>query len=281
MCLIRAHLENIIVPAFLIAMALGILVLGIYSFYHYIRLEIIEVYFPMLKLTRDLSRSQKAILDKHFPYYKNLTMLQKRQFEKRLRYFIEEKEFIYRGIGEITEEMKVLIGASAVQLTFGYKPLKFPHFSKIVLFPGRFYSKGSDKLKKGEVNPRGMIVLSWQDFIRDYRMPHDGVNLGLHEMAHALKIEDHTSGGEYAFLNEDELNTFYQIARGEYMKIRKGEKSFIRSYGGTNMEEFFAVAIEQFFEQPHEFKDKLPLLYASLSRLLNQDLARGISPFKS
>lgn len=223
---------------------------------------------------KGLSKEQRLILEKNFGYYKNLIPSEKKEFERRLKYFIYHKEFIGKDLPKVTEEMKVLIGATAVQLTFGYAPLKFPHFPKIVLFPGRFYSKGNDKLKKGEVNGRGLIVLSWMDFIRDYKIPNDGINLGLHEMAHALRVEDATEDSEYAFINENELKGFYEASREEYQKLRKGEKSFIRPYAAIDMEEFFAVAVEQFFEQPKQFKAQLPEIYDPLSRLLNQDPAK-------
>jgi MtfA peptidase len=38
-----------------------------------------------------------------------------------------------------------------------------------------------------------------------------------------------------------------------------------------NEHEFFAVAVENFFERPQEFKNAIPELYAILIKLLNQD----------
>ena len=39
----------------------------------------------------------------------------------------------------------------------------------------------------------------------------------------------------------------------------------------ANEHEFFAVAVENFFERPQEFKNAIPELYSILSKLLNQD----------
>jgi MtfA peptidase len=47
----------------------------------------------------------------------------------------------------------------------------------------------------------------------------------------------------------------------------------LRAYAGTNQPEFFAVAVEYFFELPREFKQDLPELYAVLSAMLRQDPA--------
>lgn len=255
---------------------LGFIFLVFFLIFQYIRLDFVLPLISYFAVRKGLTKEQKLILEKKFGYYKNLKPAEKKEFERRLKYFIYHKEFIAKDLPNVTEEMKVLVGAAAVQLTFGYAPLKFPHFPKIVLFPGRFYSKGSDKLKKGEVNGSGLIVLSWTDFIRDYKIPNDGINLGLHEMAHALRVEDATEDGEYAFINENELKEFYEVSREEFHKLRRGEKSFIRPYAGTDMEEFFAVAVEQFFEQPEQFEAELPEIYYPLSRLLNQDPAKAL-----
>lgn len=172
---------------------------------------------------------------------------------------------------KVTDEMKVLVGACAVQLTFGYKPLKLASFPKIILYPSQYYSKYTKRTHKGEVNIKGAIVLSWEDFLHGYKIPDDGINLGIHEMAHAIKLEDAIQDEEYAFMDHDSIIEFHKISTKEFNRIRRGEKSFIRSYAGTNREEFFAVCTEQFFEQPFEFKEQLPELYEALKNLLNQD----------
>ena len=44
-----------------------------------------------------------------------------------------------------------------------------------------------------------------------------------------------------------------------------GYPGVLSSYGATAPEEFFAVASEAFFEQPHELAAAYPSLYAELS----------------
>ena len=39
----------------------------------------------------------------------------------------------------------------------------------------------------------------------------------------------------------------------------------------ANLEEFFAVSVESFFERPVAFKKNMPELYACMCNLLNQD----------
>ncbi|MFZ6013111.1 MAG: zinc-dependent peptidase [Bacteroidota bacterium] len=47
--------------------------------------------------------------------------------------------------------------------------------------------------------------------------------------------------------------------------------NFFRPYACTNVHEFFAVSVENFFERPAQFKNELPELYDILTQLLKQD----------
>ena len=63
------------------------------------------------------------------------------------------------------------------------------------------------------------------------------------------------------------------LAHAEIVRIQRGQHAFLRSYAGTNEAEFFAVAVEYFFERPQEFQTALPELYGTLGGLLRQDPA--------
>ncbi|MBA4054074.1 MAG: DgsA anti-repressor MtfA, partial [Marivirga sp.] len=148
----------------------------------------------------------RDILQKYFPYYQNLTDQDKAEFEGKVCLFLYGKRFIPRDISEVTIEAKVLIAATAVQLTFGLSDVYLRHFSKILVYPNDYYSVISKRFHKGEVNPMfGIIVLSWQSFIDGFINPTDAVNLGLHEMAHALRLENVIRNEEYQFFDEELL----------------------------------------------------------------------------
>jgi Mlc titration factor MtfA (ptsG expression regulator) len=224
-----------------------------------------------LKLLKPLKPELRNLLQENFPYYNRLTSYQKKDFEKRLNYFLNSKQFVAKKMKQVTEEMKLLIAACAVQLTFGYEPLRLAHFKKIILYPKRYYSRFTHKKHSGEVNPNGYIVFSWEDFKKGYKNPNDGLNLGLHEMAHALRLEDAMPDGEYAFMDNENLARWHRVCMKEMKKIRHGQKNFIRKYASVDAEEFFAVCIEYFFEKPHEFKQNVPEVYEALCLLLRQD----------
>ena len=218
-----------------------------------------------------LAAKYKKILDTHFNFYQLLPSKSKKIFEYRVARFIKLKEFIPRQLTEVTDEMKVLISASAIQLTFGLPKIFLRHFKYILVFPETFYSKANRTYHKGEVNPmKNAIVLSWKDFVDGY-IRNEGINLGLHEMAHALQLENIVENGEFGFLKDEDIEKWREIASVEIEKMRTGEATFFREYGSTNHAEFFSVAVENFFERPGEFNEYHAELYKVLTDLLNQD----------
>ena len=219
-----------------------------------------------------LKPAYRRLLEQHSAYYQQLSPYNKKRFEKRVQQFIQLKRFVPRNMPVVTDEMKVLIAASAIQLTFGFPNVFLLHFQTILIYPDSYYSTISKRYHKGEVNPAfGMIVLSWKDFVEGLETPDDSLNLGLHEMAHALRLENVVRNDEQNFLKPHILEQWEQESQLERMKIRNGESHFFREYAASDEEEFFAIAVENFFERPQQFWQELPHLYRILSLLLNQD----------
>lgn len=216
----------------------------------------------------------KEILTKYFTYYNQLPLDAKRKFEQKLCHFIYSKRFIPRNTAEVTLEAKVLISACAVQITFGLPNIYLAHFNKILVYPDDYYSSITKQYHKGEVNPAfGAIVLSWKSFVDGYIYPTDSINLGLHEMAHALRLENIIYNEEYDFFDESLIEQLDDYANRICSSEEFTDDYFLREYACTNVHEFFAVSVENFFERPVKFKSTLPELYAILVKLLNQDPA--------
>ena len=224
-----------------------------------------------LRITASLKPAQKEKLSTHFKFYQLLPTKSKAIFEYRVAKFIRMKEFVPRNMTHVTEEMQVLIAASAIQLTFGYPKVFLSYFRYVIVFPDHFFSNGGQRYHKGEVNPKAKaIVLSWKHFVEGYSKA-DGVNLGLHEMAHALQLENIVMNDEYDFLDSEAIKHWQKLASVEISRIQSDTTSFFREYGASNHAEFFAVAVENFFERPEAFHDYHTALYSALARLLKQD----------
>ena len=220
-----------------------------------------------------LSKAHKEYLNKNFSFYQLLPQKSKEIFSKKVARFMSSKRFIPRDIPAVTPEMKLLISASAIQLTFGFPRVNLSYFQNILVYPDAYYSPINGVHHRGEVNPRfKAIVLSWRYFLEGY-LQKDGRNLGLHEMAHALRIENKVKNEEYNFLDPVILQEWELRAKHTMIEIAEGREDFFREYGATNNEEFFAVAVENYFERPILFREKHPLTYQTLCRLLRQDPA--------
>lgn len=218
-----------------------------------------------------LGPKHRDILRKYAIIYQRLGPEEQRIFERKVSIFLNEKTWIGSGI-EVVVEMKVMIAACAAQLLRGFPEVELRHFDRIVVYPDSYRNHRSGRVHQGEVRPKlGMIIISWDDFLHGYAHSRDAHNVGLHEMAHALWFENSIVNGESHFLDTRLLNEWHKMAESEVRRIKAHEPSYFRDYAGTNQAEFFAVAVEYFFEQPAEFKAAMPAYYANLSALLKQD----------
>jgi MtfA peptidase len=226
---------------------------------------------------RKLNPVYLPYLSRNFPFYNRLSDKEKLIFERRVQKFIDLKTFIPRGgIREITPEMKALIAGSAIQLTFGYPSIYFRHFWRILIYPDNYYSTITRQYHKGEVNRGGLIVVSWKSLKEGFQCHGDGYHLGLHEMAHALRLINIVDNEEYNFYDRQIMAEFDAEAQEEILRMSnpiRGESLF-RSYAATNVDEFFAVAVELFFEKPNELKEYSPKIFNLLTQILKIDPSR-------
>lgn len=213
----------------------------------------------------------RDILQKYFKFYRQLSDENKEKFAQRVAYFVYRKRFIPRNVDHVTIEAKVLIAATAVQLTFGLNDVYLDHFNKILIYPDDYYSSITKRFHKGEVNPMfGIVVISWQSFVDSFIHSPDATNLGIHEMAHALRLENLLRHPNYQFFDPSLMKKFDEHAM-RVCQVTNWSETFFRPYACANEHEFFSVACENFFERPVEFKEAMPELYAILAKLLNQD----------
>ncbi|WP_421874863.1 zinc-dependent peptidase [Marinoscillum sp.] len=218
-----------------------------------------------------LTKSELYSLQKHFAYYRSLPPRSQRIFAYRVKRFQRLTEFVPRQMSEVSSEMEVLISACAVQIAFGFDDVFLAHFERIIVYPDQFWSNADQRYHKGEVNPAmGVIVISWKHFVEGYA-EDEGLNLGLHEMAHALQLENIIMNDEFGFMEDGPIKIWQELAIREMEEIRSGRSSFFREYASTNHAEFFAVAVENFFERPKEFSTHNYALYRTLAELLKQD----------
>lgn len=211
----------------------------------------------------------EAFLESKFRYFKNLSAEGRRKCMARMWKVFHDSEFVgYQGV-EITDEIKYCVIFSKIQLTYGLNLFQFDKFKKFILYPESFYSKFFETELKGLTSGSGFITLSWKDFEHGYLVHNDKFNLGLHEMAHALRLE--LDSRNIPGKMRKYSNKFDRHAIREMNLLERGAPDVLRDYAMTNDEEFFAVCVEYFFEVPDLLRDLKPEIYTSLRLMLNQD----------
>lgn len=207
-------------------------------------------------------------------YYKALTPTERKRFEWRVYYFVTSTEVEFRLFkGQIINQhaARYLIASCATQLSLFLPDNCYDAFHKIIIYPDAYYSPITGNYHKGETNPAaGYIILSWNALNSGFANNADGINLLMHELAHALWLENKLFN--YRTFDFEALETYEVMAAvttAEMLETQQGH--FLRRYALTNEEEFFAVAVENFFERSVQFKATLPDLYATLVDLFKQD----------
>ena len=229
-----------------------------------------HVYFRLKKL----SPKQLSILKNQFLLYRKLSPKYQTYFEHRVSKFIDNTQFIGKESLQVTDQMKVLVAATATMLNFGFKHYGIHLLDKVLLYPKAFYSNTNENLHKGEFNPSyKAIVFSWADFLEGYAIDNDNFNLAIHEFVHAIHIDCLKQKGLKASIF---LNTFAEIADSlddDAYKARLITSGYFRDYAFTNQFEFISVIVENFIETPQDFKSKFPELYIKVKQMLNFNFA--------
>jgi Mlc titration factor MtfA (ptsG expression regulator) len=215
----------------------------------------------------------KRIIPTSTPFYNGLDEKLKMEYRWRVRYFIDSTDFIFKFKTD-QYPIKLVIALKAVQLSLFLPARSFTMIHRIILYEDDYFSQVNQRYHKGEVNPgAGILVLSWSSVVQGLIESNDGLNVLVHELAHALWFEHLLKDHEYTIFNDDAFEQFEEMALREMETMNNSEFHFFRKYGATNRHEFFAVAVENFFERPDAFRTSLPALYDLLIKLLNHNYA--------
>ena len=132
-----------------------------------------------------------------------------------------------------------------------------------------------ETVRTGESWSRGPVILSWAHAEQGAANDRDGHNVVLHEFAHQLDdLSGHTDGAPV--LNSGQSfaeweRVFVTAYERHAQNVETGTLTVLDEYGASNVQEFFAVAIESFFERPGDLKREEPDVYQQLSKLLRLD----------
>ncbi|MEM6717919.1 MAG: zinc-dependent peptidase [Bacteroidota bacterium] len=223
---------------------------------------------------KKFTERQRTLVSKEMSFYRKLTAKEKCYFEHRVLQFIRCHTFVGREDLLVTERMQLLISSTAVMITFGFKRYLLSRFETILVYPQHYFSNITQQYHKGEANPKyKTLVFSWEDFEEGIKIEDDNLNLGIHELAHAV---------HFSFLTESSYTARMFIRHYKLLLASLTDKdaqkrliriNYLRDYAFENQYEFLSVLIEHFFETPDEFRAKLPNIYNRVKLMLNMNVA--------
>ncbi len=232
-------------------------------------------------LDTPLSEHQRAVIAEQVPLTRKLPADLRGKLEGKINAFLEQVAFIGCNGLEVTEQMRLSIAAQACLLIVN-SDAWYRNLTTILVYPGAFKSRQTEHsgyvvtereiVRTGESWSRGPVVLSWAHARQGALNHRDGHNVVFHEFAHQLDdLSGHTDG--VPVLNRDQrfadwARAFVTAYETHVRHVRSGRETVFDAYGAEGPEEFFAVAVEAFFERPAALKHQAPAVYEQLSQLL-------------
>jgi len=226
----------------------------------------------------------REILRQNVPYANGFLDEERRRFEDIVRVLVTEKHFEGCDGFEITDEVRLTIAGHAAIPVVNLEEAYYPALRSILVYPESFRVTDTDvgddgvwteeaETRAGESWDLGVIVLAWTEVVRSYKKLADGYNVVLHEFAHQLDTAEWSSEG-LPVLDDSELaERWAEVLSAEFERHSSGRRGILDPYGALDPAEFFAVAIETFFEKPQAMKRFHSDLYETLRAYLKQDSA--------
>ncbi len=231
-------------------------------------------------LATALSDDQRAIVSEQVPLTRKLPSELRGKLEGKINAFLNQVEFTGCNGLEVTEEMRLSIAAQACLLVVN-SDTWYEHLTTILIYPNAFKSRQAERhgyvvteretVRSGESWSRGPVILSWAHTQQGAINDKDGHNVVFHEFAHQIDdLSGHTDGAPNLDKSQkfsDWERVFVKAYKSHVQHVHAGRKTVFDAYGAVGQEEFFAVAVEVFFEQPVALKRYEPAVYEQLALL--------------
>lgn len=234
------------------------------------------------------------VLRRNVTHYCMLDDAERARLRALIQVFLAEKNWEGCGGLELTDEIRVTVSAQACLLLLGIPHDYYRNVQTILVYPSTvispqrkpgYFETVLEPLEAphpilGEAFEQGPVILIWDAVLRGSRHPEGGHNVVYHEFAHKLDMLDGAADGTPPLRDRAEYSDWVSICEREYLRLKRaaerGRKTFLDAYGATDEAEFFAVATEQFFEQPLRLKEYSPDLYRVLKEYYRQDPAERV-----
>jgi Mlc titration factor MtfA (ptsG expression regulator) len=234
----------------------------------------------------------EEIIQNNVAHYCLLEDAERAHLRSLIQVFIAEKTWEGCGGLQLTDEIRVTISAQACLLLLGLPHNYYKNVESIIIYPSTvvpprhkpgFLETVLEPIELdhpiiGEAFQQGPLIIVWDAALHGGRHPESGHNVVFHEFAHKLDMLDGDADGTPPLRDRSEYRDWVKTFSREYLRLRQemehGRKSFLDAYAAVSEAEFFAVATEQFFDQPRLMIKHSPDLYRVLQEYYLQDPAK-------
>ncbi len=215
-----------------------------------------------------LNLNDRFWLNQHISFYKKLSARDKIIFEDRIGLFLAEITITEVGKDFPQKSTGLYVAASAVISFWGLPYWNYGELSEVLVYPDNFNEDNTIDPKgviAGKVHHGGLMdstmVLSLTSLKKGFVLL-DASNVGIHEFAHMLDMADETVDGIPAFIKGEERLVWAALVERELRG--KAKQPEFNANGLTSEEEFFAVLMEAYRENPRRIEKRYPELFAIL-----------------
>jgi Mlc titration factor MtfA (ptsG expression regulator) len=236
-----------------------------------------------------------GFVERNVAHYCALDADERAHLKALIQVFMAEKNWEGCGGLELTDEIRVTISAQACLLLLNLPHDYYSNVQSILVYPSTVVPPerklGSFEHPTGPLEPpspllgqafqQGPVILVWDAVSRRGRHPQRGHNVVYHEFAHKLDMIDGAANGTPPLRSREEYREWARVCSREYGRLRRlaesGNPTFLDAYGATSEAEFFAVATEQFFDEPVALKRQSSDLYRVLKEYYRQNPAERVA----
>lgn len=200
----------------------------------------------------EFPETHRRWLRAHVPLYRKLGGSDRERFVRDVQFVLGEYSFEGVQDVEVTDPLRLSVAAGIALILHGRPTWELPGSRSILFYPERFdetYHGTMTASYDGMAHQQGPIILTVSAVEYSWRDPGDGDNVVLHELAHLFDFDNEGADGVPSLVNPGSARDWQALVREEMRRVERGQ-SLLRPYAAEAPSEFFAVAVEHFFEQP-------------------------------
>ncbi len=205
--------------------------------------------------------------------------------------FLEEKRFEGCGGQAIDDEVRLSVAGQAGLVTLGFPEEYFDTLRSVLVYPGDWAGRKAVPLdggahlewrerRLGEAWTGGSVLLSWPAVRRGGRLLDGARSVVIHEFAHLVDALDGTIDGVPPLPRGVDARDWRARLAGCRERFEEaldeGRAVALDDYAADGAVEFFAVASECFFQDPHLLARHDEELYGLLAASWRQDPRRRV-----